>query len=73
MSTRFALSLPLQDDPRFAAVRDHLIETVTREAIRLRAQYAAMHGVSFLETEAMIVPDPDRPNILTVTAHAAAH
>jgi hypothetical protein len=69
---RFALSVPPPSDPRFDCVRNHLVDTVTREAIRLRVQCAIANGVSFLETAAEIVPDPDRPNIVTVTARPIA-
>lgn len=71
---RFALSLPPRTDPRFDSVYGVLIDTVMRTAIRLRAQYAVANGVSFFDTAVDIVPDPDRPNVITVTAcHAHEH
>lgn len=69
---RFALFTPPPEDPDFARVRDHLIDTVSRAALRLRAQCAMAHGISIFETEALIVPDPDRPNFITVTTRPLA-
>lgn len=69
---RFALFTPPPEDPDFARVRDHLVDTVSCAAMRLRAQCAMAHGISIFETEALIVPDPDRPNFITVTARPLA-
>lgn len=65
---RFALSLPPPTDERFDQVRQHLINLATREAAHARAQCAIANGVSFFETEAVIAPDPDRPNVIMITA-----
>jgi hypothetical protein len=67
---RFALFTPPPEDPDFARVRDHLIDTVTRTAMRLRVNCAYANGISIFETAARITPDPDRPNFVTVTAYS---
>jgi len=66
--TRFHLSVPQVDDPRYPATVQHLIDTVMREAIRLRAEFVAQHGISFFETTADIVPDRDNPHRISVSA-----
>lgn len=69
---RFALSTPPPEDTDFARVRDLLVDTVSRAAMRLRAQCAVEHGISIFETEATIVPDLDRPNFVTIIARPRA-
>lgn len=69
---RFALFTPPPADPEFERIRQHLIDTVTREAMRLRVRCAIAHGVSLFDTAARIDPDPDRPNFVTVTAYPLA-
>ena len=71
-SKRFALSLPDIADPEFARIQALLIDTVTRTAIRLRTKCAIENGVSFLDIVVDIVPDADRPNVITVTARPIA-
>lgn len=69
---RFALSLPPPEDPSFARIQELLLNTVTRTANRLRTQCAIAHNISFFETAVRIVPDPDRPSFITVTAYPLA-
>lgn len=71
-SKRFALFTPPPEDPDFARVHEHLVSVVTHEAIRLRTKCAVAHGISFWDTAVKIVPDPDRPNVVTVTAYPLA-
>lgn len=65
---RFALSLPPLADERFDRVLQHLVNTAIRKAAHARAQCAIANGVPFFETEAVITPDPDRPNVIMITA-----
>lgn len=71
-SKRFALSMPPMGDPDFVRVRDCLVDTVMRTAIRLRAKCALEHNIPFFDTAVRIDPDPDRPNFITVTAYPLA-
>jgi hypothetical protein len=71
-SKRFALSLPDVTDTEFDRIRDHLIDTVHRAAIRLRTKCAIENAVAFWETDVTITPDPDRPNVIIVTARPRA-
>ena len=71
-SKRFALSLPDIADSDFERIHEYLVDTVTHEAMRLRVRCAVMYGISIFQTEATVTPDPDRPNVVTVTARPLA-
>lgn len=71
-SKRFALFTPPPEDPDFARVREHLVNTVTHAAIRLRRECVIANRVSFWDTVVDITSDPDRPNFVTVTARPIA-
>jgi len=68
----FALSFPDRSDPEFDRVREHLVDTVMRTAMRLRVQCAAKFNISIFDTEATITPDVNRPNVIEVTARPIA-
>lgn len=66
---RFALFTPPPEDPDFARVRDHLFSVVDQAAWQLRRRCAEAHGITVFDTRIDIIPDPDRPNFITLTAY----
>lgn len=69
---RFALFAPPPDDPNHERVRDALMSTVERAAMRLRAKCASEYGISIWDVEVVLTPDQDKPNFITLTAYPRA-
>lgn len=51
---------------------DYLLDECNRIAMRLRVKCAVAHGISIDDTYATAVPDPDNPNVVTITAYPRA-
>jgi hypothetical protein len=60
------------DAADFQRVQDYMLDVVDRIAMQQRVKCATACGVSIEDTCATVVPDPDKPDWVIITAYPRA-